>query len=1502
VWHLKRKKEAVRLAAVARAAAGVSTSARGAGLRGASHGDDSDLDEDDLVSPPPSLMGTTTSSGSVLSTAAAIAASGARGRGPAAGSGRSSVSALSPARASTDAGLGAAGAGPHAIPDLGLPAAPPRVRTGSAGGGLSAALGASAAAAAALPTPPSGAAGSASVAPLLLAQAHASAHHPGMTASEAWLRGEYAGSPTGTGTVSPAPGGAAVAAAEEEDPFAGRVDGLYICLASMHGLVRGDRMELGRDPDTGGQVKYVVELARALAAHPAVHRVDLLTRLVADPAVAPSYSVPAECIAPPKPTHRGAGGGADGGGDAAPPPLQAPGPASGGAYIIRLPCGPPSKYLRKERLWPHVREFADRGIAHARATLARLADAGTPCELYAVHGHYADAGEGAALMASTLGVECVVTGHSLGRNKLDHLLASGTMTRGEVEATYRIARRIEAEERCLDAAALVLTSTRQEVDDQWGLYNGFNARLEAVLRARGRPGRHMPAMAVIPPGLDFSALRAEAPEGAGVASAKAALMVSPRSSGGEHMSHHHLPPSITASPRQPLSEPGTAEAALAFSPSFSDFHAPPGPEPPIWGSIFSFLRNPHKPTILAMSRPDPKKNLLGLVTAFATNGTLRQLANLVLIMGNRDTLEALAPGSRSQVEAVFRLVDNHGLWGSVAFPKHHSQADVADIYRLPLATRGVFVNVALQEPFGLTVIEAAALGVPCVATRNGGPVDIMATLNHGLLVDPTNPAAISEALLSILTRPAAWDAMSRAGRDNIGAYSWPAHCSRYLARLAAVKAGARASRTKVARLSGTWDASLRPAAEVRAAAEAAAAGWAGGGKSRGPSGAASPSPRPSMSSLLEPASSAPPAPRPADRAHALGGLPASSAALPMALPGSALTSGGTTTTVPPLPPTSPTRAMAIPPPVRSPIGLTGSAPEIAAGSLEAVVDAAGRARTPPANARAAQPARLSVRRGIQWMPGPGGADDSAAGLSSFEGGAAPGLAAAAAAASTSLDRGATRRGFAVVLLDGHHAVPAAAAAITALAASITRAAARDIEAGLALASTPPAVGIGIASMLGFEDTAAALGAHGVDLGACWVDWVVCHSGADVWHAVPGGPASSWRWAADEAWEAHIGLWWDRASAARVVSKALRPAADAAADAAAAAAAGADGSAADPGVAALLRALDGLAPSTGLHPHHVLLELTGDATAAVAAGVSSAASGTGGPAAAGLAARFGAVLSAAQRSLGGGGPVGSAAAAPPTSAQAPSVTTGADPDGELPLAVVDRLRRRMRANGYRAHMTLQAVPDDEHGHGHGGVAGGAGGGAGTAATGAAATRFAPRLHITPLRASRALALRFLASKFGLAMDAFTVVLAPPAVERPRGGGGGGGGSPRAASASASPTSAADIVPHTSDMVELASGACRAVILEPEVVVVDGEGVLPAGPPTRPPLLARLAFRVDPSDFDGRVTLAPAASLAAGLGDCVVADLAAGGAAAAVSGDGPRSSGQWRRGMSSMDGLI
>lgn len=45
---------------------------------------------------------------------------------------------------------------------------------------------------------------------------------------------------------------------------------------------------------------------------------------------------------------------------------------------------------------------------------------------------------------------------------------------------------------------------------------------------------------------------------------------------------------------------------------------------------------------------------------------------------------------------------------SVAYPKRHSQDDISDIYLLPAATRGVFVNIALQVRRAVCPALAAA--------------------------------------------------------------------------------------------------------------------------------------------------------------------------------------------------------------------------------------------------------------------------------------------------------------------------------------------------------------------------------------------------------------------------------------------------------------------------------------------------------------------------------------------------------------------------------------------------------------------------------------------------------------------------------------------------------------------------------------------------------------------------------------------------------------------------
>src|SRR5688500_2453863 len=159
---------------------------------------------------------------------------------------------------------------------------------------------------------------------------------------------------------------------------------LYVLMLSLHGLIRTGNLELGRDADTGGQILYVVELARSLARQRQVGKVDLLTRLIEDPALSEEYSRPEEMM-------------------------------GNGARIIRLRCGP-RRYLRKESLWPYLDQLVDRALLFLREQ-KRLPDV--------IHSHYADAGYVGMQLSQLLGIPQVHTGHSLGRSKEQRLLAQG---------------------------------------------------------------------------------------------------------------------------------------------------------------------------------------------------------------------------------------------------------------------------------------------------------------------------------------------------------------------------------------------------------------------------------------------------------------------------------------------------------------------------------------------------------------------------------------------------------------------------------------------------------------------------------------------------------------------------------------------------------------------------------------------------------------------------------------------------------------------------------------------------------------------------------------------------------------------------------------------------------------------------------------------------------------------------------------------------------------------
>jgi glycosyltransferase involved in cell wall biosynthesis len=79
-----------------------------------------------------------------------------------------------------------------------------------------------------------------------------------------------------------------------------------------------------------------------------------------------------------------------------------------------------------------------------------------------------------------------------------------------------------------------------------------------------------------------------------------------------------------------------------------------------------------------------------------------------------------------------------------------------------LAAADVFVQASTSEGLPVAVMEALALGVPVVATRVGGVPEIVRTGVEGLLVPASDPTALADALLRLVTDPVLRETMSAA--------------------------------------------------------------------------------------------------------------------------------------------------------------------------------------------------------------------------------------------------------------------------------------------------------------------------------------------------------------------------------------------------------------------------------------------------------------------------------------------------------------------------------------------------------------------------------------------------------------------------------------------------------------------------------------------------------------------------------------------------------------------
>ena len=82
-----------------------------------------------------------------------------------------------------------------------------------------------------------------------------------------------------------------------------------------------------------------------------------------------------------------------------------------------------------------------------------------------------------------------------------------------------------------------------------------------------------------------------------------------------------------------------------------------------------------------------------------------------------------------------------------------------------LRAADVFAFPSLYEGLGISLVEAAACGLPAVGSRTGGIVDVIEDEVTGLLVPPGEAAALEDALVRLLSDSSGAAEMGRRARE-----------------------------------------------------------------------------------------------------------------------------------------------------------------------------------------------------------------------------------------------------------------------------------------------------------------------------------------------------------------------------------------------------------------------------------------------------------------------------------------------------------------------------------------------------------------------------------------------------------------------------------------------------------------------------------------------------------------------------------------------------------------
>ncbi|KAL8133837.1 sucrose synthase 6-like [Apium graveolens] len=352
-------------------------------------------------------------------------------------------------------------------------------------------------------------------------------------------------------------------------------------------------------------------------------------------------------------------------------------------------------------------------------------------------GNYTDGNLVAALMANKLGITLGTIAHALEKTKYE----DSDLKWKELDSKYHFSCQFTADTIAMNSADFIITSTYQE-----------------IAGSKDRPGQYESHTAFTLPGLS------RVVSGINIFDPKFNIA----SPGADQTVYF---PATEKQKRFTSFRPAIDE--LLFSRVENDQHV-------------GYLEDKKKPIIFSMARLDTVKNISGLTEWYGKNKRLRNLVNLVVVAGFFDPSKSKDREEIAEIKKMHTIIEKYQLKGQIRWIAAQTDKNRnSELYRCIADTKGAFVQPALYEAFGLTVIEAMNCGLPTFATNQGGPAEIIVNGVSGYHIDPNNGDESSNKIADFFQKckedAEFWNGISSAALSRIyECYTWKIYANKML--------------------------------------------------------------------------------------------------------------------------------------------------------------------------------------------------------------------------------------------------------------------------------------------------------------------------------------------------------------------------------------------------------------------------------------------------------------------------------------------------------------------------------------------------------------------------------------------------------------------------------------------------------------------------------------------------------------------------------------------------